>query len=130
MKICNSTAFKRAGLVPARLLLVVALRPAAGGPQPLGTGGVTSSGQSPHRSPRPDGQVSLRSLAPPLPNGPASLGSIWVPYANCLTIEEPGEREDHRERRMENGSGHLVHSRYTLQFLSTLFSSFSGPDSM
>ena len=29
--------------------------------------GATSSGQSPHRSPRPDGQVSLRSLAPPLP---------------------------------------------------------------
>ena len=28
--------------------------------------GATSSGQSPHRSPRPDGQVSLRSLAPPL----------------------------------------------------------------
>ena len=44
----------------------------------------TSSGQSPHRSPRPDGQVSLCSLAPPLPNGPASLGSIWVPIFPVL----------------------------------------------
>ena len=48
--------------------------------------GGPSSGQSPHRSPRPDGQVSLRSLAPPLPNGPASLGSIWVPFSLCLVV--------------------------------------------
>ena len=38
----------------------------------------TSSGQSPHRSSRPDGQASLCSLAPPLPNKPASLGFVWV----------------------------------------------------
>ena len=43
----------------------------------------TSSGQSPHRSSRPDGQASLRSLAPPLPNKPASLGFVWVPSSHA-----------------------------------------------
>ena len=43
----------------------------------------TSSGQSPHRSPRPDGQASLCSLAPPLPNKPASLGFVWVPISHA-----------------------------------------------
>ena len=43
-----------------------------------------------HRSPRPDGQVSLSSLAPPLPNGPASLGSIWVPFSLCLVVLRGG----------------------------------------
>ena len=43
----------------------------------------TSSGQSPHRSPRPDGQASLCSLAPPLPNKPASLGFVWVPSSHA-----------------------------------------------
>ena len=46
----------------------------------------TSSGQSPHRSPRPDGQGSLRSLAPSLPNKPASLGFVWVPGSHTCGL--------------------------------------------
>ena len=46
----------------------------------------TSSGQSPHRSSRPDGQASLRSLAPPLPNKPASLGFVWVPSSHVCGL--------------------------------------------
>lgn len=46
----------------------------------------TSSGQSPHRSPRPDGQGSLRSLAPSLPNKPASLGFVWVPGSHTCVL--------------------------------------------
>ena len=34
------------------------------------------SGQSPRPSSRPDGRASLRSLAPPLPNKPASPGPV------------------------------------------------------
>ena len=46
----------------------------------------TSSGQSPHRSPRPDGQGSLRSLVPSLPNKPASLGFVWVPGSHTCGL--------------------------------------------
>ena len=38
-----------------------------------------SSGQSPRCSSWPGGQVSLRSLAPPLPDKPASLGLSGSP---------------------------------------------------
>ena len=38
----------------------------------------------------PCGYFSLRSLAPPLPNGPASLGSIWVPFSLCLVVLRGG----------------------------------------
>ena len=56
--------------------------------------GGASSGQSPHRSPRPGGQVSLRSLAPPLPNEPASLGFVWVPVSPLLDVPpEPSYRK-------------------------------------
>ena len=54
--------------------------------------GATSSGQSPHRSPRPDGQVSLRSLAPPLPRkalrafpGPPDCAPNHV-YGHCHPV--------------------------------------------
>ena len=46
----------------------------------------TSSGQSPHRSSWPDGQASLRFLAPPLPNKPASLGFVWGPDAHACGL--------------------------------------------
>ena len=32
----------------------------------------------------PCGYFSLRSLAPPPPNGPASLGTIWVPFSSVF----------------------------------------------
>jgi len=41
--------------------------------------GPSSSTQSPLRSWRPHGHPSLRSLASPLPNRPASPGSVRVP---------------------------------------------------
>ena len=54
--------------------------------------GATSSGQSPHRSPWPDGQVSLRSLAPPLPRkalrafpGPPDCAPNHV-YGHCHPV--------------------------------------------
>ena len=46
----------------------------------------TSSGQSPYRSPWPCGQGSLHSLAPPLPNKPASLGFVWVPGSHTCGL--------------------------------------------
>ena len=46
----------------------------------------TSSGQSPHRSSWPDGQASLRFLAPPLPNKPASLGFVWGPDSHACSL--------------------------------------------
>ena len=46
----------------------------------------TSSGQSPHRSSWPDGQASLRFLAPPLPNKPASLGFVWGPDSHACRL--------------------------------------------
>ena len=81
-----------------------------------------SSGQSPHCSPRPGGQVSLSSLAPPLPNGPASLGSIWVPVSPVLGrfkgwIVKAGAQHEPNEvgrvgRRRHKGADRLFTARW------------------
>ena len=61
--------FRRGGLSP----------PAPTRAAPLFVWGATSSSQSPHRSKRPGGHFSLRSLARPPPTRPASLGSRGAP---------------------------------------------------
>ena len=56
----------------------------------------TSSGQSPHRSPRPDGQGSLRSLAPSPPKQTRFAGlCLGSRFAHL----RPGERVFRRTRR-------------------------------